>query len=85
MWFFPEAAGASPSPASIDTDGSYQIVNFPPGPVKIAVEGPGRSSDPSKPAPQVILPPRYRDATQSGLTYTVKPGKQEFPIELSGK
>lgn len=74
-------------------DGKYKASSLPPGPVKITVNtsGPDTSVD-KKAVPQsegkpisaasIDIPPRYSTPDQSDLTYEVKPGVQEHPIEL---
>jgi len=100
------------SSVPIGEDGSYTIVNAPPGPVKITVasadsnprlrtkfkdrKGPAAEDantddmppsvrnrfNPGASAGSPSVPKRYNDAETSGLTYEVKPGKQEHDIQL---
>ena len=60
--------------ALIGNNGHYYMPNVPAGEVKIAIEGPGKSSDPSAPPPSVVVPAKYTKPDQSGLNYTVKEG-----------
>jgi hypothetical protein len=53
-------------PGMIQKDGSYTVANVPVGPAKVGVGFPR-------------MPPRFRDM---GLAVDVKPGKQDFPIDL---
>ena len=75
------------------TNGSYSMTGVPPGKVNISVTTPpAMPIDPSNPAPKdmkgeapvpgVPIPPQYGNPEQSGLTYDVKPGPQDHPIEL---
>lgn len=73
-------------------NGSYAMESVPPGKVMVSVTtppavkpNPRRSSkdapgDP--PLPVVPIPPQYGDAEKSGLSYEVKTGSQDFPIEI---
>ncbi len=75
-------------------EGKYTIQQVPPGAVKITVttvpvfrptaDGAKPSGD-NKAAPveDIDLPPKYGQPDQSGLTYEVKPGKQEHAIDLN--
>ena len=88
---FVSADGKSVSGA-VDTDGSYNVVDAPLGPVKIVVKGvsggptaapksggdmPGMAAA-GRGAP---VPPKYA-SPDNGLTYDVKAGKQDFDIAL---
>jgi hypothetical protein len=75
------------------TDGTYKIRQVPPGPVTITVSTPpslGRGArgaalarkDMPAPLESIPIPPKYGNAEQSGLTYEVKPGAQDHPIDL---
>ena len=78
------------------TKGKYTIKGkVPVGPVKITVTTPGSSKTGGRPPnvkaknklgepfPQVIpIPAKYSSADSSGLTYTVKPGENNFDIDL---
>jgi hypothetical protein len=80
----------------INKKGQYEIQSkVPAGPVKITVTTPGsskaggRGPNPGaknklgEPFPQVIpIPAKYSSADSSGLTYTVKPGENNFDIDL---
>jgi hypothetical protein len=50
---------------------------------RVPSKGPGgeQRAAPSEPKP-VVIPERYQDPQQSGLTFNVKPGAQTFDIEL---
>ncbi len=74
-------------------DGSYAMERIPLGSVKVAVSTPPPLQvDPRHPAPAdmpgsapvavVPIPPLYGDAERSGLTFEVKSGTQEYPIDL---
>ncbi len=71
----------------IREDGSYEIRDCPPGPVKIAVKAAvprsGQGRAPTKPAPAPPpIPERYAFPDTSKLTYTVRPGTQAHDIDL---
>jgi len=71
--------------ALIGDNGHYYMPNVPPGEVKIAIEGPRKSSDPNAAPPSVVLPAKYAKPDQSGLTYTVKEGVNntyDIPLTL---
>jgi hypothetical protein len=76
------------------SDGTYKLANVPVGPVKISVTTPPvRMVDPRHPAPKdmpgspsgpsVPIPPKYSNPEQSQLSYEVKSGTQEYPIDLN--
>ena len=77
------------------SDGEYKIENAPVGPVKISVQvyPPSPMMHPptgpeagAKPKPRLVfipIPDRYKDASSSGLTYTVVSGEQTHDLELS--
>ena len=77
------------------SDGEYKIENVPVGPVKITVQvyPPSPMMHPptgpeagAKPKPRLVfipIPDRYKDASSSGLTYTVVSGEQTHDLELS--
>lgn len=76
------------------TDGKYKIPQVPPGPVKITVTTPppvnqmaNRAPAPPKDMPpppaSIAIPQKYGNPEQSGLTYDVKPGSQDHPIDLN--
>jgi hypothetical protein len=76
----------------ISAEGTYSMANVPAGPVRITVVTPpplkgagrrkGRKKGAPPPPPPMVVPVKYGDPNQSGLTYTVEPGKQEFDIDL---
>jgi hypothetical protein len=81
--------------SGIGSDGTYEIVDAPPGDVTIVViatkaEGKATGASPlgaSTTTPQAIavrslIPVKYNDPKTSGLTYLVTPGKQTKNIEL---
>jgi hypothetical protein len=102
------------SAVPIGEDGSYTVVNAPPGPVKITVasaapnpraggklkarKGAGQEEDANTDdMPQSVrnrfnpgesgpagpsVPKKYNKPETSELTYEVKPGKQEYDIQL---
>jgi hypothetical protein len=94
--FFPQSG--EPVVATIGSDGSYSVVDVPPGKVRVAVLPPKRKNpaeemgfppDPSKRPNQQTTKPEYagipevyRDPEKSGLVLEVTGGKQEFPIEM---
>jgi hypothetical protein len=66
--------------------GTYTVWDPPHGKVKVAVttrlpEGLSKAPPPTS-RPGVIIPTRYADPDTSGLTFTVKGGKQTFDIYL---
>ncbi|MGH7221696.1 MAG: carboxypeptidase-like regulatory domain-containing protein [Gemmataceae bacterium] len=74
-------------------DGSYSMVDVPTGNVMISVTTPPSfKPDPKHPAPQgmkgspppqsVPIPLQYGNPEKSGLSYEVKSGKQDHPIDL---
>lgn len=78
--------------ASIE-NGSYSMADVPPGKVNVSVTTPPRvEANPNHRSPQgrpsaaplpvVPIPAQYGNPQHSGLSYDVKPGKQDFPIEL---
>jgi hypothetical protein len=69
--------------SSIIDNGNYHIANFPPGEAKIAVEGPGPSSNPDEKTVPVHIPEKYLNPMTSGLSFTVKSGQQTFDINLT--
>lgn len=93
---FVPAAGGSAAYARIAEDGSFELKTgreegLPPGDYAatiFAVEAPTelRSADGGPPpAGKPITPEWYRSAQTSGLTFTVKPGSNNFTIELSSE
>lgn len=69
--------------ALIGDNGHYYMPNVPTGAVKFAVEGPGKSSAPNAPPPAVVVPAKYSNPDQSGLTWTVKEGSNTHDIDLT--
>lgn len=77
------------------TEGKYKVPQVPPGSVKITVTTPppinqmaNRNAPPRPegmppPLESIAIPPKYGNPDQSGLTYEVKPGSQEHPIDLN--
>ena len=88
------AADGTSQTGPIQDDGTYTVTGIPAGTVKIGVNSPDprsvkvaqRKKD-EKPPPAdgsgwLQLPPKYADPKDSGLTATVKSGKNDFSIEL---
>ena len=72
---------------AIESDGHYSVQRVPVGPVKISISTPPPPSQEAAasgmPTLQTIeIPAKYSDPAQSNLTFTVKPGSQEYPIKL---
>ena len=78
--------------STIGADGTYSVSGVPVGSAKITVQGVLAPVQPPN-APKgvevlrsdrqtVYVPPKYSTVEQSGLTYDVKPGSQEHPIDL---
>jgi hypothetical protein len=74
-------------------DGSYAVEGVPPGKMMVSVTTPPAVKvDPRHPPPKDMpgepplpvmpIPAQYGNPEQSGLTYDVKAGNQDFPIEL---
>lgn len=74
-------------------NGSYAMQDVPPGKVMVSVTTPPAvKADPKHPSPKdrpdaaplpvMAIPPQYGNAEKSGLSYDVKDGSQDFPIEL---
>jgi hemoglobin len=62
----------------LSEDGTYAAEKVPAGEYNLAVE-----TDSAKGSPKyVAIPAKYADPKTSGLTYTVKKGKQQFDIAL---
>jgi hypothetical protein len=68
--------------ALIQPDGTYVASSVSPGANKVTVTGIGAATPGGAKGFTVVLPPRYADVNQSGLSLEVKPGGQEYPIEL---
>jgi len=71
----------------VETESVRQAASRPSNrPPKDAPAGAGNTNQPANPADlakrYVKINPKYADADQSGLTYTVKGGKQEHDIKL---
>jgi hypothetical protein len=77
-------------------EGKYKVLKVPPGTVKITVRTPpppppaSQTAKQDAPPPEkrpplesIAIPPKYGNPDQSGLTYEVKPGSQEHPIDLN--
>jgi hypothetical protein len=90
--FYDQANGVASSP--IQADGTYAVHKVRAGPVRITVamptgisfagpQGPGAGPLlPFLPPAVPWLPARYQDPEQSGLTFEVEPGTQEFDVAL---
>ena len=79
-----EGDDKTPRTTIIDSSGHYNFAPpVPLGAAKLTVTGPGKSSDPSAPAATVTVNPKYADAATSGLSATVKAGKNDFPVNLT--
>ncbi len=73
-------------------NGNYVMEGVPTGKVAVTVTtpppiAPNTSHRPKDmpgdpPVPVVPIPPIYGNPQQSGLSYDVKPGSQDYPIEL---
>jgi hypothetical protein len=78
-----------PLTAATIHDGKYTVNDLPPGPVKITISTPPEATPPKgqqaeSPAQAIRhIPYQYSIPDQSTLTYEVKPGSQEHPIELN--
>jgi hypothetical protein len=96
--FFPEgSANSSAKISPIKEDGSYSVSGVPVGPAKISVQGvAGAAQIPNVAPPKgmeiprsdrkaVYVPPKYSTTEQSGLKWDVKPGTQEYNIELTDR
>jgi hypothetical protein len=82
---------------AIGPDKTYYFDNVPVGPVKIAFESHHRvplafqTQNPpflpkvkeETPPPPLPIPEKYKNPEESGLTFTVKTGKQTFHIKLN--
>lgn len=84
-----------PRPTTIQDDGSYAIENIPAGPIQIAVNSPnpktirvappkvGRYNPPIPDSTNwFAIPESYASFSQSGLTFTLKPGSNRHDINL---
>ena len=65
-------------PGLIHKDGTYTVANVPTGPAKVAVAS-GRSRND---APADRIPRKYRDPDTSGLSFEMRPGTQNFSVDL---
>jgi hypothetical protein len=85
---FVAADGGSYSAASIQPGGKFVMTDVVPGEVKVAViSAPGGSGSSSgaetAPRPRPVdLPDKYRDASTSGLKYTITPDTSELEIKI---
>jgi hypothetical protein len=92
--FIPADGKSNPAQGAIMPDGAYSLktnrdVGLHAGTYKVSVMvldqpevKPGeRSNVPAK----IVTPQKYADASTSGLTYEVKPGKNAIDIPLSSK
>jgi len=72
--------------ASIDRDGSYQMLNAPMGPVKVSVRSRSSFLEPKgekiKWVTKSLIPSKYNDFQKSGLSYTISAGRQEINVDL---
>jgi hypothetical protein len=85
-------AGDKSVSGTIDPHGKYVVAKVPVGSATIGVMTPPAISDKmAKGVPQALdgsstkpvpIPGKYADAKQSGLSFEVKAGDQEHPIEL---
>jgi hypothetical protein len=85
-----QAVGSAPI-----TAGRYAVGPLPVGPLKVIVitsppptgkstqqVPPPKGKSPGKAVPVVVIPAKYGVPEQSGLTWTVRPGAQEYNIPL---
>lgn len=90
--FVPESGGNYAS-GSLDHEGKYRVVGIPPGNCKVAIETSNfknMSPPPEEMAKDikikrpvyVEIPPKYEIAEKSGLTFSVKEGKNDYNIQL---
>ncbi len=81
---FVSVKGSGQNTALIGPDGTYsvQFTKDALGDYKVAVKGPGRSSDPKEKRAAVPIPAKYSNPATSGITCTVKEGSQTFDIPL---
>jgi hypothetical protein len=93
--FYP-ADGSEETICPIYPDGKYETDDLPIGEAIVTIEtktaldlmpGGAASSKPpySSKLTYVEIPKHYADKKKSGLTYNVKPGKQEKDFDLEGK
>ena len=88
------ANGAAPA-IPIKPDGTFSVSDIPPGDYGVAVStdgvpdaapagGTSRSPVPEGAAQgtKVVIPDKFKNAQSSGITWTVKGGKQDLPIDL---
>ena len=73
-------------PAKISVTPPIKAVSMPRGmkmdPGKMGAPSPDSSAAPASEGKPPAIPEQYQDPSKSGLTYDVKPGPQEFTIEL---
>jgi hypothetical protein len=88
--FYP-ADGGPAAYGGIHPDGHYSISTgakrgLPPGNYLVTVVATAPSADPRSDVPgRLLTPERYGTASQSGLSFVVKPGPNRFDIALTGK
>jgi hypothetical protein len=91
--FMPSDGKGSPASAEITSDGSYQLQTFQPGDgarpgeYRISVRTGGedlsaRAADKSGKPAEISIQSKYEDPMKSGLTASVKAGKNDFNFEL---
>lgn len=73
--------------SNIDKDGSYQVNDCPPGPVKVSVRSVAMSlkkqkGDKVEWIVKSLIPTKYNDPKTSGLTYTIGGDRQQINIDL---
>jgi hypothetical protein len=88
------ASDGNQYPGSLAADGTYHIDNIPVGPARITVHSHSQTppglldKDRNKPAGReaavfVVIPRRYAQANESGLTCSVKSGEQRCDLDLT--
>ncbi len=95
--FFPQGENTTAKSSPIDKDGNYTVIGVPTGSVKISVQGifgseqlpnmkgPNGMDMPRSDRKTVYVPTKYSTVEESGLSYDVKPGSQDFNIELKDR
>jgi hypothetical protein len=58
------------------------VTSHEPSPMMHPPTGPDPSAPPPPPLKYVPIPDRYSNAKRSGVTYTVRPGKQTYDVAL---
>ena len=92
------ASDGSTHTSPISEDGSYSVMSIPQGPVTISVtsqdpktvvvaqrknkDAPKAQVTTGDPSKWVAIPAMYGDSKTSGLTATIKGGKNEVPLDL---